>query len=366
MQCRTDISTSRRNLSRPIIVFAVLLMLVFIACSSVEPSPTPAPEPSPTTTPPTPTATTVPTATVAPQTEADPGGGLQEPEQGWIVRSDDEEVDIILATPDLAVGKRRFAMVLTDKSGIVAFPIVRLMSYRYPDGPESLQNREGPIENATARYYPFPYGTRGIHVTELTFDQVGTWGVEVNVPRPDGNVATVEVITEVREQTMSVDVGEIPPLSDSRTLDDVSDVSELTTGYSRDESLYQISIADALTNDKPTVVVFASPAFCTNAVCGPQVEVLSNLSKTYAGEADFIHIDLFTNPWEILGDLSRAIPTPLLDEWGLVSQEWTFVMDDDGKVVGRFENFVPQDELEPAILSIIVTENENNQSKSVP
>ena len=340
---------------RTIVGFAVLLMLVFTACSSVESSPTP--QPSPTATPPIPTATTVPTATAAPQTEAETGGGLQETEQEWIVRSDDEEVDAILATPDLAVGKRRFAMVLTDKSGIVAFPIVRLMSYRYPDGPESLQNREGPIENATARYYPFPYGTRGIHVTELTFDQVGTWGVAVNVPRPDGNVATVELITEVREQTMSVDVGEIPPLSDSRTLEDVSDVSELTTGYSRDESLYQISIADALTNDKPTVVVFASPAFCTNAVCGPQVEVLSNLSKTYAGEADFIHIDLFTNPWEILGDLSRAIPSPLLSEWGLVSQEWTFVMDDDGKVVGRFENFVPQDELEPALLSIIGAEN---------
>ena len=355
MQYRTDISTPRRNTSRPIVGLTVLLMLAFVACSSVEPSPTP--EPSPTSTPPIPTATTVPTATPTPQIDAEPSGGLQEPEQEWIVRSDNEEVDIILATPDLAIGKRRFAVVLTDKSGIVAFPIVRLMSYRYPDGPESLQNQQGPIETATARYYPFPYGTRGIHVTELTFDEVGTWGIAASVPRPDGNVATVEVITEIHEQTMSVDVGETPPLSESRTLNDVAHVSELTTGYSRDENLYQISIADALTNDKPTVVVFASPAFCTNAVCGPQVEVLSNLSNSYTGKADFIHIDLFTNPWEILGDLSRAIPTPLLSEWGLVSQEWTFVMDDDGKVVGRFENFVPQEELEPALLSIISAEN---------
>ena len=101
------------------------------------------------------------------------------------------------------------------------------------------------------------------------------------------------------------------------------------------------------------MVVFASPAFCTNAVCGPQVEVLSNLSATYGDAADFVHVDLFTNPKEIQGDLTRAKKTPLLDEWGLVSQEWTFVMDHEGVVVGRFENFVPQLELEPSLESVL-------------
>ena len=112
-------------------------------------------------------------------------GGLQEPEQEWIVRTDNEEVDAILATPDLGPGTRRFAMVLTDKSaGIVAFPVVQVASYRYPDGEDSLDNREGPIETSRARYFPFPYGTRGIHVTELTFDEIGTWGVEGSRPAP--------------------------------------------------------------------------------------------------------------------------------------------------------------------------------------
>ena len=73
--------------------------------------------------------------------------------------------------------------------------------------------------------------------------------------------------------------------------------------------------------------------------------MLSNLSATYGDAADFVHVDLFTNPKEIQGDLTRAKKTPLLEEWGLVSQEWTFVMDRDGVVVGRFENFVPQLEL---------------------
>ena len=325
-----------------------LLTLFVVACSSDEPTATPIPTIVSTQTP-IPTNTALPEATVVL-----PSSGLEEPEQEWTTRTESEDLRLILATPDLAPGTRRFAMVLTDGSGIVAFPVVQVASYKYPGGSDSVVDREGPVEMALARYFEFPYGTRGIHVTELTFDEAGMWGVEASVPQPDGSVATIEVLMEVHEETMSVDLGEVPPPADSRTLADVEDVSDLTTGSQRDETLYQISLADAIQNGKPTVVVFASPAFCTNAVCGPQVEVLSNLSATYGGAADFVHVDLFTNPKEIQGDLTRAIKSPLLDEWGLVSQEWTFVMDRDGVVVGRFENFVPQLELEPSLKAVLV------------
>ncbi len=324
-----------------------LLALFAVACSSEEPTATPVPTVAPTQTP-------VPTNTAVPESAAVlPSSGLEEPEQEWTTRTESDELRLILATPDLAPGTRRFAMVLTDGSGIVAFPVVQVSSYKYPDGSDAVSGREGPVEMALARYFEFPYGTRGIHVTELTFDEAGMWGVEASVPQPDGSVATIEVLMEVHEETMSVDLGEVPPLADSRTLADVEDVSDLTTGSQRDESLYQVSLGDAIQNGKPTVVVFASPAFCTNAVCGPQVEVLSNLSATYGDAADFVHVDLFTNPKEIQGDLTRAKKTPLLDEWGLVSQEWTFVMDRDGVVVGRFENFVPELELEPSLESVL-------------
>ena len=101
-----------------------------------------------------------------------PSSGLEEPEQEWITRTESDELRLILATPDLAPGTRRFAMVLTDGSGIVAFPVVQVASYKYPDGSDATADREGPLETVLARYFGFPYGTRGIHVTELTFDEV--------------------------------------------------------------------------------------------------------------------------------------------------------------------------------------------------
>ena len=93
----------------------------------------------------------------------------------------------------------------------------------------------------------------------------------------------------------------------------------------------------------------ASPAFCTNAVCGPQVQVLQELKDEYKGLANFIHVDIYDNPQEIQGDLDRARISPTVVEWALPSTEWTFVIDKQGIVSARFEAFATFEELEEAL-----------------
>ncbi|MDA0676997.1 MAG: hypothetical protein O2788_03205 [Chloroflexi bacterium] len=267
----------------------------------------------------------------------------------WTVVGDG--LDITLATPDLGVGEQRFALVLSDQQGLIKLPVVEFTTYRYPDGYDG--PRQGPVENKLARFSEFPFRTRGIHVTNLSFDATGEWGVEARAPRTDGSMASAEVRFNVAEHSRSIAVGEPAPPSRNRTLADVSNVYELTTGSLADESLYQTTIADALNRQHPFVVVFASPAFCTSAVCGPQVEVVSELRAKFGSKADFIHVDLYENPQEIQGNLASAITSPLLAEWGLTSQEWTYVVGVDGKVAARFENFVGADELEQAIAEAV-------------
>ena len=287
--------------------------------------------------------------TALPPTQAP--GVLDLPEVSWEVVG--EDLDAVLATPDLAVGVQRFALVLSDDRGLIRLPVVQFTAYRYPEGFSGAAGRSGPEETAIATFYEFPLGTRGIYVAELEFDSVGDWSVEASVPRPDGSTSSVEVRFPVKERTRSVAVGERPPASRNRTLADVPDLADLTTGSHRDPQLYGITVAEALENGRPFVVVFASPAFCTNAVCGPQVEVASELREVYGDRVTFIHVDLYENPREIQGDLGLAVNTPLLDEWGLVSQEWTFVVGGDGRVSARFENFVAAAELEEAIQRVL-------------
>ena len=259
---------------------------------------------------------------------------------------------VIFGTPDLGVGRHRVAFALTDPAqGLVRLPILRAASYYYPRGASG--PREGPVEQATARFFEFPFGTRGIFSAELTLDRPGDWGLELTLPAPDGGTRSTTFLFPVAERTSAPAVGDRAPASASRTVADVASLAELTTGHEPDAALYRLSIADALAEARPFVVVFASPAFCTNALCGPQVEVLSALAARHGERANFLHVDLYENPDEIRGDLDRAVRTPVLEEWGIHTDEWTFVVDADGRVAGRFEAFVTERELEQALLAVL-------------
>lgn len=315
---------------------AAVLLTIVLAAACV-------PGRGPVSSPPS-TATPLP-AFAAPQPTPGQVGGLEI--QRW-ADSSDRGGYAILATTDLARGPQRFAVVLTDETGLVNLPVVQMRTYYYREGFES-GKREGPAETVTARFHEFPLGTRGLYATSLDFNELGDWEVEADVPRSDGSVLKAAVRFSIGHRTYSLPVGAVADASVNRTLKDVPSIGYLTTGSHRDPGLYQTTIADALMTMKPTIVVFASPAFCTNAVCGPQVEVLSEIREEFGARANYVHIDYYENPHEIQGDLTKAVPSKHLAAWGLTSQEWTYVIGRDGKITARFENFAPRKEIKDAL-----------------
>ena len=256
---------------------------------------------------------------------------------------------VIFGTPDLGVGENRVGFVLTSPSGLVRAPAAKVSSFFYPAGGGAPE----PKQVALAVFRPWPYGTRGIYTTRLNFDEPGDWRIDIAVSNADGFQRQAELFFEVSETTSAPATGAPAIPSKSKTLGDVERISQLTTGSLHDPALYQTTIADAINSGLPTVIVMASPAFCTNAVCGPQVEVLQELKEAYSGQASFIHVDIYDNPEGIQGDLSRAQLSPTVLEWNLPSTEWSFVIDRDGIVYARFESFATLEELEQALLSIL-------------
>ena len=109
-------------------------------------------------------------------------------EPTWTVIS--EDIDLELATPDLGVGTQRFGIVLSDDQGIIKFPIVSLTANYYPDGYDS-EFDATLSTSAIAKFYEFPFGTRGIYSTDLLFDRAGLWSVSTSIPRPDGTSSSV-------------------------------------------------------------------------------------------------------------------------------------------------------------------------------
>ena len=255
----------------------------------------------------------------------------------------------IFGTPDLGLGEHRVGVVLQSQQRLERTPAATVVSRFFPEGDSEGQVRE----TALAVFRPWPYGTRGLYTTRLTFDRPGRWRIDITTLDQSGPGRTAQLSFEVDETTSAPDVGSPAVLSLNKTIDDVERMSQLTTGSLHDSDLYQLTIAAAVENGLPTVVVMASPAFCTNAVCGPQVEVLQELKDKYKGQANFIHVDFYDNPEEIQGDLDRARLSPTVLEWRLPSAEWSFVIDRNRNIAARFESFATFEELEQALQRVL-------------
>ena len=264
-------------------------------------------------------------------------------EGGYPVYISEDGFTIALGTPDLGAGPQRVSVVVESAEGLVEFPALALRYW--------LEGAAEPPADALATFTRFPDGVRGFHLMQLDFDQPGAWVLLLRVPTVDG-FTEIPLSLEVRADTLAPTVGEAPPPSDNRTLRDVEGAEQLSTGAEPDASLYELTVAEALEQARPFVIVFASPGFCTNAFCGPQVEVLSQLRERYPDAAAYIHVDLYENPLEVRRG-EPPIETPLLEEWGLQTDEWTFVVGADGRVAARFEAFAPIEEVEAALTAVL-------------
>jgi hypothetical protein len=324
-----------------LLIALVSVVLLALACGA---DPTAAPASSqPTETQvmeghqPTPPATPLAATTAAPEDNQAASG--ESPEEA-------QELNVILSTTVLEVGAQRVAFLLATPTGLVKGDTSVSITPVYLPGDTA-------GANVDTRFHQWPYGARGAFAAEVDFDRPGQWRLDITAEGPDGGAGTVEI--EVLEDSPVPFIGSAGPLSENKTLGSEGAIELITTDYTPDLSLYEVTIREAVESPLPAVVVFASPAFCATATCGPQVDAVSELRETYTGQAHFIHVEIYDNPDEIQGDLDRAKIALTVDEWGLTSiphwfnESWTFVLDADGRIQGRFEGFATVVELEEAL-----------------
>jgi hypothetical protein len=346
-----------RSITRPIIktlpVASALIVALAIACGGSETS-TPAPTPTmdraqdkatPDKTPngdetpaltaaPTPTPTPIP---ASPSAAADTGDSS----------ASDLEVEVILATTVLRQGEQRVAFLLATSENLIKAPEATVTSVFLGDG-------EAAGETRNAGFHLWPYGVRGSYSTQMTFDRPGPWRLDISV-EDEGILRDAQLALEVAEEASIPEIGAVPPLARNKTLHNVAGIEELTSDATPDPDLYQLTVGEAIITGRPTVIVFATPAFCTSPTCGPQVDTVSEMKELHKEEANFIHVEIYDNPAEIQGDLSKATLTEIVHDWGMTTipdwfnESWTFIIGPDGRIVQRFEGFATLEELEEAL-----------------
>ena len=186
---------------------------------------------------------------------------------------------------------------------------------------------------------------KGLYVAHLTFDHAGQWGAEITAQRPDGEHAVIRLpFTVVANATVPAP-GQSAPLSHNPTAKDVADISTIDSGQPPDD-MHQLSVADAIAQHRPTLVAFATPAFCTSATCGPLIHGIQSLEPTYRSRLTFIHIEIWR---DFKPDPSKRQLTPQVLEWRLQTDPWVFLIDSKGLIRTRFEGVADADELGAAI-----------------
>ena len=181
----------------------------------------------------------------------------------------------------------------------------------------------GPIE-AT---YTEETGAGGLYVTRLNFDEPGQYefvavadgkfGTQaVNVASPDSSQAPVPgaEATSTPTPTEQDDLGFVKVCT-----------QEPACG------MHEVSLDQALSDGRPVMLLFATPAYCQTVVCGPAVANVekARLDGDWGEDLAWIHVEIYS-------DEGKTIAEPV-SAWNLPTEPWLFTIAADGTITDRLD-----------------------------
>jgi len=257
----------------------------------------------------------------------------------------------VVVNTDLAVGRERIAFGVVRRDGPpLEAESATVRTYYLPPDSDAREERE----SLTAEYEPWPF-LGGVFVIHPNLETAGHWELETVFTSRDGLEVSAKSAFLVRETSATPAIGAAAPSSvTARTLD-VPDLSHITTDPDPDPGLYALSLHEALAEGKPLAVLFATPAYCVTATCGPLVEDLSRLREQFGEQANFVHVEVYRDPHLIQagGRPGKDDVVDAVKEWGLPTEPWTFVIDSNGVVHAKFESYVPPETIGASLRELI-------------
>jgi hypothetical protein len=267
-----------------------------------------------------------------------------------------------LATSDIYVNApQRVAVGLIFANGnLVTFGSVGFSFSYLGTAKQPIAPQAGP--RATAAYIPTP-GTppgtgsgptitdsaRGVYEAEnVTFDAPGVWSVLVtaDIAGAGTQMARKAFLVEatpalpapgqpaLRTENLTIHSKGVPPAAiDSRAA---------IEGSIPDRNLHEWTIADAIAQHKPVLVVFATPVYCISRFCGPVTVAVEELSKRYPDRAVFIHVEIWRNHNK--GVINKAAADWLYRNRDL-TEPWLYLIAANGTILDRWSSLFDVEEV---------------------
>jgi hypothetical protein len=198
-----------------------------------------------------------------------------------------------------------------------------------------------------------PSEGRGVYRAEdVTFDRAGFWQVQVTVDVEELGTRRAHTTFPVGEEAALPAPGQPALPTENLTLDSEGvpeaaiDSRAVDGGKVPDPDLHRWTIARALEEGRPVLVVFSTPVFCVSRFCGPVTELVQGLAERYADRAVFVHIEIwhdFENQ-----EINQAAADWLFRQ-GNLTEPWLYLIGADGVIVDRWSTLWREDEVAAAL-----------------
>ena len=263
----------------------------------------------------------------------------------------------VLVSQEVSVDQARFTFVLLDQSehaieeARVSVEFLSPGDYPAPPIANAVYRKIilDDVRMSASKWYEADVELRGIYAIDRPpFDRPGEWELQLSIFHGDSeSPVEIRASVQVLAESSTPRLGERVSPIEHRTAADVADLTEISTSPDPLPNFYETSVAEALSEGRPFLVVFATPAFCQSRICGPVVETVALLIPDYREDIAFIHIE----PYDL--DLIRGggkfEPSVEAKAWGLPSEPWVFLVDASGRLTAKFEGIVTLEELDEAI-----------------
>ncbi|HEY1013138.1 MAG TPA: hypothetical protein VGE07_10575 [Herpetosiphonaceae bacterium] len=261
-------------------------------------------------------------------------------------------IQAIVAASTLVAGSNRLPIGIVVDGTPINDPQAKVhLRFYYLDDPAQSQNIAGETD---AIYFgdKLPFG---VYVAYPEIPKAGAWRVEVQMLVPNKPAAVSNLRLDVLATDPTPPLGSQAIAVDSPTGATPEELKKITSAPDPDPALYKLSVADALAQRKPLAILFGTPGFCKTATCGPSIAVMSQLQRAYGDRMNFIHVESYAYPF---GESAQASPPKLsagMEEWGLFSEPWVYLIDGSGVVRAKYEGGITLDELTPVIENLLKT-----------
>jgi hypothetical protein len=191
-----------------------------------------------------------------------------------------------------------------------------------------------------------PDTAKVVYVADVDFPAEGKWDMAAVVRDGDELRSTLLPTVSVGGHDAIPAVGEPAPRIHTPTQDEVGgDLASIDTRSPHD-TMHEDDFADVV-GEKPVVLLFATPALCQSRVCGPVVDEAEEAKAEFGDQVSFIHMEVYKN-----NNASDGLRSQL-QEYGLPTEPWLFVIDRNGRVSTRIEGAFGIAELDEAIRKVV-------------